>query len=146
MSWLHAYTYVTATLLPYMTFPIGRASLPTNTAAVYHSTQAHQAAVSVPVGSLFCLPLALAQMCGRLRITCKHLYYCDCYRAAKLCLNIHSAAAILGKMFNCLLTRRANHMVATRCIWACGHVEDVIKMLLLVPGGLLLWILHQLLT
>lgn len=33
--------YAAATLLSYMTFPIGRASLPTNPAAVYHSALAH---------------------------------------------------------------------------------------------------------
>lgn len=85
---------------------------------------------------LSCLPLALAQMCGCLRITCKHLYCCDCYRAAELCLNIHSATAILGKMFNCLLTRRANHMAAIRYVWAWRHVEDVLEFNVSITRGL----------
>lgn len=65
------------------------------------------------LASLFRLPLAPTQMCGCLRITCKHLYCGACYKRAQLCLNTHSVAASLEEHFNCLLTRWANYMTAT---------------------------------
>lgn len=105
---------------------------------------------AVSVSSLFCLPLAPTPMCGCLRIACKHLYCCYCSKGAELCLKIHSVDALLGKMFNCLLTRGSNHMGATWMLKTCWSSmwasQGGYVVFLLVPDRLLVWVFHQLLA